>query len=164
MGEEIKYNKTRIDEIGLLFNLPGYPEIELIENGLETLLTVKNIEEYVSGIFDKLFGSGISDIINCFKYGFNLVFDINSLKCFYSREIVDSICGSLEDKWDADVIIDNIKAEHGYDKNSAIFKYLIQFMTEINKKDKKQFLLFVTGSPRLPVGGNYKILLTFLRF
>jgi E3 ubiquitin-protein ligase TRIP12 len=153
LGEEIKYNNIRLDELCILFNLPGYPDIELIPNGLETLLSVYNIEQYVVKIFDKLFGSGIKSIVQCFKTGFNLVFNVNSLKCFYSKEIEESLCGSSNEKWEFDILDENIKPDHGYDKNSSTFRNLLKYMTELDKNDKKKFLLFITGTPRLPVGG-----------
>ena len=153
LGEVIKYNNTRVDEVGILFNLPGYPDIELKEDGLEHLLTVHNIEEYVVSIFDKLFGNGILPLINAFKSGFNLVFNIDSLKCFESKEIEETLCGSRDDKWEYEALYENVKPDHGYDKNSPTYKNLLNFMYELKSKDKKKFLLFVTGSPRLPVGG-----------
>jgi hypothetical protein len=154
LGEEIKYNNMRIDEIGILFNLPGYPEIELKEDGLEHLLTIYNIEEYVIAVFDKLFGQGIKPLIESFKQGFNLVFDIESLKAFDSREIEETLLGSKEEKWSYDHLYESIKPDHGYDKTSNSFRNLIKFMCELENKEKKKFLLFVTGSPRLPLGGK----------
>jgi E3 ubiquitin-protein ligase TRIP12 len=138
-----------------LFNVPGIPDIELIDNGLETLLTIYNIEEYVTAIFDKLLGRGVSPLIAAFRNAFNLVFDINNLKCFFTNEIQDSLCGSFDEKWDQDYLYEYIKPDHGYDKSSAIYNYLIKYMMEIDKFNKKKFLLFVTGSPRLPIGGMY---------
>lgn len=154
LGEEIKYNNMRIDEIGILFNLPGYPEIELKEDGLENLLTVYNIEEYVISIFDKLFGQGIKPLIESFKSGFNSVFHINNLKAFDSIEIEETLLGSKEEKWSFDHLYESIKPDHGYDKNSNTFLNLINYMCELDNKEKKKFLLFITGSPRLPVGGK----------
>lgn len=36
---------------------------------------------------------------------------------------------------------------------SATVKYLFEIMSEMNAEEQRQFLLFVTGSPRLPLGG-----------
>jgi E3 ubiquitin-protein ligase TRIP12 len=36
---------------------------------------------------------------------------------------------------------------------SPTVKYLLELMTEFNSEEQRQFLLFVTGSPKLPVGG-----------
>ena len=42
---------------------------------------------------------------------------------------------------------------HGLNKNSLVYKGLIDILLNMNKKERKMFLLFVTGSPRLPIGG-----------
>jgi len=154
LGDKIKYNNTRIDELAILFNLPGYPEIELVPNGLETILTIHNIEEYTMGIFDKLFGSGVQPILEAFTSGFNLVFDIQNLKCFHTKEIEESLCGSAEMVWDFETLYEYVKPDHGYNKTSKIYNFLLTFMTELDKKSKRNFLTFVTGTPRLPVGGR----------
>lgn len=154
LGEIIKYNNTRIDELGILFNLPGLYDLELKQNGLETILTIYNIEEYVQLIYDKLLGNGISDLKNSFKTGFNLVFPIDNLKAFYSKEIEESLLGSVEYNWQYEDLYENIIPNHGYDKNSSIYKYLLKLMLEIDNEQKRKFLLFITGTQRLPYGGN----------
>jgi hypothetical protein len=37
------------------------------------------------------------------------------------------------------------------------FKYLIQILIEMTNQDRKKFLAFVTGAPRLPLGGIFII-------
>jgi len=54
---------------------------------------------------------------------------------------------------------------HGFDKSrydslltiSPVYKDLIEILIGLDGIQRKQFLLFVTGSPRLPLGGNYYI-------
>ena len=38
---------------------------------------------------------------------------------------------------------------------SQIYLYLIEFMLELNESQKKKFLQFVTGTTRLPMGGDF---------
>jgi len=97
------------------------------------------------------------DYISAFKKGFNSVFDISYLKCFQSSEIEEILCGSVNETWDLDTLIENVVPNHGYDRNSAIYKYLISFMKELSATEKKKFLFFITGCPRLPLGGNIGI-------
>ena len=42
---------------------------------------------------------------------------------------------------------------HGYHAKSAQYQYFLRFITELDKDEKRKFLKFVTGSPRLPNGG-----------
>ena len=104
-------------------------------------------------IYNCLFIQGIDNLIDSFREGFNIIFDINSIKCFKSIEIEESICGSLDMNWDRETILENLKAEHGITKSSKILNDLITFMTKLDKNQRRQFLLFTTGTSRLPVGG-----------
>ena len=150
--ELILYNGQKLSSLDLYFTFPG-TEIPLKEKGDETLLTMNNVEEYINLIYDKVFREGISYAIASFKSGFNLNFGVETMKIFTSEEIENNICGSLEVKWEKDVLSENIKAEHGVGKKSRVFGDLITFMCSLNKEEQRQFLLFVTGTPRLPVGG-----------
>lgn len=146
----------------MYFTLPG-TNIELKEKGNETLVTSYNIEEYLRLIYEKLCVSGIREYILAFKKGFNSVFDISYLKCFQSNEIEEILCGSVNEVWDLDILIENVVPNHGYDRNSSIYKYLISFMKELNSSEKKKFLFFITGCPRLPLGGIYIVLYKVLK-
>jgi len=152
---QIKYNNTLIEDIGLTFNLPGFNNIELKVGGSQELVTIYNLEEYLSSIFEKFFFSELQGHIEAFKFGFNSVFPITALKCFTSLELEEIIFGCPNDNWDYDILFENITPLHGFDKNSIVYKNLIKIMNEFDSLDKKKFLLFVTGSPRLPLGGNF---------
>ncbi len=111
------------------------------------------MEEYVNLIYDFIFYKGINKVTEAFREGFNIVFNINELKCFTSEELEEVIFGSDKQKWENDILYENLKPEHGYNKNSKIFKYLIQYMTGLDKNEQKKFLIFTTGASRLPLGG-----------
>ncbi len=111
------YNNCKLEDVGITFNLPGYENIYLKENGGEILLNANNFEEYINLIFNTLCFEGISESIKAFKNGFNLVFPIKSLKCFHSFEICEHICGSFNDIWTKEVLLDAVLPNHGYDKN-----------------------------------------------
>ena len=54
---------------------------------------------------------------------------------------------------DRNILLENLKPEHGYTNQSKTFNDLITFMCSLDKKQRKQFLIFSTGSSRLPIGG-----------
>lgn len=56
--------------------------------------------------------------------------------------------------------MDSIKADHGYNMDSRSVKNLLQTMSELDLKQRRDFLQFTTGSPKLPIGG--KFLLVFI--
>jgi len=149
----ILYNNCKLSDLDIYFVFPGYNNIELKPNGNDILLTMNNIEEYVNLIYDFLFYRGIDKCMHSFREGFNINFNIDKLKCFTSSEIEEYICGSVDVKWDKNVLLENLKPEHGYTNQSKTFNDLITFMCNLDKKQRKQFLIFSTGSSRLPIGG-----------
>ena len=153
LENNILYNGSKLSDLDIYFTFPGNDSIKLKENGDNIKLTILNIEEYIMLIYNCLFIQGIDNLIDSFREGFNIIFDINSIKCFKSSEIEESICGSLDINWDRETILENLKAEHGITKSSKILNDLITFMTKLDKNQRKQFLLFTTGTSRLPVGG-----------
>jgi len=55
--------------------------------------------------------------------------------------------------------MDSIKADHGYNLDSKSVQNLLQTMSELDPQAKRDFLQFVTGSPKLPIGGKDWLLL-----
>jgi len=52
--------------------------------------------------------------------------------------------------------MDSIKADHGYNMDSRSVKNLLQFMSELTPAERRDFLQFTTGSPKLPIGGVFR--------
>ena len=152
LENKILYNGQKLNTTDIYFTFPGY-DLELKPNGKNILLCIKNMEEYINLIYDFIFYKGINKITEAFREGFNIVFNINELKCFNAEELEEIIFGSDKQKWEYDILLENLKPEHGYTKNSKIFKNLIQYMTSLDKNEQKQFLIFTTGASRLPFGG-----------
>jgi E3 ubiquitin-protein ligase TRIP12 len=50
--------------------------------------------------------------------------------------------------------MDSIKADHGYNMDSRSVKNLLQAMSELSLTERRDFLQFTTGSPKLPIGGK----------
>lgn len=51
-------------------------------------------------------------------------------------------------------LLDSIKADHGYNMDSKSVRNLLQTMSELSMTQRRDFLQFVTGSPKLPMGGT----------
>ena len=150
---KVLYNNKKLKDLDLYFTFPGYNDIELKEGGSDILLTMKNVEEYVNLIYDFIFYKGIDRVVTAFKEGFGLIYNLFNLKMFTSVELEEYICGSLEIKWDEDTLYENLKPEHGYTKKSRIFNDIIKFMCKLDKNGQREFLIFTTGTSRLPNGG-----------
>lgn len=53
-------------------------------------------------------------------------------------------------------LMDSIKADHGFNLDSPAVRNLLQVMTELSPTNRRDFLQFVSGSPKLPIGGKLK--------
>jgi E3 ubiquitin-protein ligase TRIP12 len=60
--------------------------------------------------------------------------------------------------------MDSIKADHGFNMDSKSVKNLLQTMSELSPTQKRDFLQFVTGSPKLPIGGMSDYTFCFSHF
>lgn len=59
-------------------------------------------------------------------------------------------------------LMDSIKADHGYNLDSRSVRNLLQTMSELSLAQRRDFLQFVTGSPKLPIGGKLPFFTLYL--
>ena len=152
--QEIRINDARIDDLGLDFTLPGYPNIELVARGSKTNVTIDNLGDYIKKVIDITLVSGVQRQIDAFRSGFSLVFPYSALRAFTPDELV-MLFGRVEEDWSLETLMDSIKADHGYNLDSKSVRNLLQVMSELPPPAKRDFLQFVTGSPKLPIGGMF---------
>jgi E3 ubiquitin-protein ligase TRIP12 len=48
---------------------------------------------------------------------------------------------------------ESVKADHGFTTESRAIRHLVEIMTEYDSKGRRDLLQFITGSPKLPIGG-----------
>ncbi|KAG2219608.1 hypothetical protein INT45_011333 [Circinella minor] len=149
---DIKVQDNQIDDLCLDFTLPGNPDIELKPDGAEIPVTIQNVEEFIELLEDMIAGSGVSNQFEAFRQGFNQLFAIDDLKVLTYEELV-SLFGSSTEDWSYATLADAIKADHGFTMDSPSFKNLLSILSEMNDNERREFLQFTTGSPRLPIGG-----------
>ncbi|KAK0739070.1 hypothetical protein B0T21DRAFT_382199 [Apiosordaria backusii] len=150
--ENITVDKIKIDDLYLDFTLPGYPEIELIPNGSQTRLTIANVDLYLEKVIDMILGSGVRRQVDAFRTGFSQVFPYSALSAFTPDELC-SLFGRVEEDWSLETLMDSIKADHGYNMDSKSVRNLLQTMSHLTPAQRRDFLQFTTGSPKLPIGG-----------
>ncbi|RVD86466.1 uncharacterized protein DFL_004740 [Arthrobotrys flagrans] len=149
---EIRVEGVTVDDLALDFTLPGYPNIELIKGGAEKAVTINNVGDYVDKVIDLTLGTGVQRQVDAFRSGFSQVFPYAALKAFTPDELV-MMFGRVEEDWSLETLMDSIKADHGFNMDSKSVRNLLQVMSEFNLQQRREFLQFVTGSPKLPIGG-----------
>ncbi|KAI4142681.1 MAG: hypothetical protein LQ341_003143 [Variospora aurantia] len=150
--QQIAVRGVTIDHLGLDFTLPGYPSIELAGGGHDKAVTIENVGEYVEKVIDMTLGSGVQRQVDAFRAGFSQVFSYTALKAFTPGELV-MLFGRVEEDWSIETLLDSIKADHGFNMDSRSVRNLLQVMSELTVQQRRDFLQFVTGSPKLPIGG-----------
>lgn len=88
-----------------------------------------------------------------FKEGFESVFPLARLNMFYAEELEKVFCGS-EACWDIKTLMESFRPDHGYTTESRAIQSLFEVLASYCVQEQRDFLRFVTGSPRLPVGGK----------
>ncbi|KAF9876240.1 HECT-domain-containing protein [Colletotrichum karsti] len=150
--EDITIDGVKLDDLCLDFTLPGHPEIELTPNGAQSRVTIDNVDSYLERVVDMTLGAGVRRQVDAFRTGFSQVFPYSALSAFTPDELV-TLFGRVEEDWSLETLMDSIKADHGYNMDSRSVKNLLQTMSELTPAERRDFLQFTTGSPKLPIGG-----------
>ena len=85
-----------VEELGLDFTLPGYPNIELRKGGRDLAVNLDNLASYVSLVSHWMLVEGVSTQMEAVREGFNSVFPISSLSMFYHDELDQIFCGTVK--------------------------------------------------------------------
>lgn len=101
--------------------------------------------------------------MEAFREGFESVFPLQNLQMFQPEELEAVFCGNPRDTtvgWDTKTLMECCKPDHGYNADSRAIKFLFEVLSSYNRDERRLFIQFLTGTPRLPVGGeaNFKIL------
>ncbi|XP_073982784.1 E3 ubiquitin-protein ligase ctrip isoform X4 [Rhodnius prolixus] len=153
----IKVNNLELDgcpieSLGLDFTLPGYPQIELRKGGREVTVCPQNLEEYCKLVVHWYLVEGVHRQMECVREGMQCVFPTSHLSLFYPQELDAIFCGSGSG-WEVSTLIESCRPDHGYTSSSKAIRFLFEILASYNAHEQRDFIQFVTGSPRLPVGG-----------
>eukprot|EP00004_Rigifila_ramosa_P001103 TRINITY_DN1106_c0_g1_i2.p1 TRINITY_DN1106_c0_g1~~TRINITY_DN1106_c0_g1_i2.p1 ORF type:complete len:862 (-),score=200.84 TRINITY_DN1106_c0_g1_i2:23-2608(-) len=146
------FGNSTVESLSLVFALPGLPDYPLIPNGQNVDVTIANVDEYVAAVGAALFGEGVQQQISAFFQGFSKVFDPANLQCFSPDEL-DVVFNGAAEQWDRDTLLEHTKCDHGYTHESRPVRFLFDVLCEMTPEEQREFVMFVTGSPKLPVGG-----------
>ena len=145
-------------------------------DGEDVPVTLDNVAEYIDAVVCAVVVDSVQPHVSAFLAGFAEVASVSGLRLFAASELSSLCSGDEQDKhghWRADAIAASIKCEHGYSAMSpqvcsppravrwrvrgflsaAQILQLIEVMASLSPVARREFLQFLTGSPRLPVGG-----------
>ncbi|KAG6833243.1 hypothetical protein H0H87_009864 [Tephrocybe sp. NHM501043] len=141
-----------IEDLSLDFTVPGY-DIELKPGGKDIAVTSENVEEYIQAVLDAILGKGAAVQAKAFRDGFSKVFPITDLQAFSADELV-MLFGNSDEDWSVETLVEALKADHGFNVDSRAIHDLVEIMSAYDNPSRRAFLQFITGSPKLPIGGE----------
>ncbi|CAK5081138.1 unnamed protein product [Meloidogyne enterolobii] len=135
------------ESLDVYFIYPGEPSMELCKGGKNLAVSKDNCKQFLEGVRSEM---------EAVRRGFRLVINKDSLRIFSSDEMELLFCGSAENDeriWTNSALQHALRPDHGYNYDSAQIKWLITMLCSYKHDKRRRFLQFVTGSPRLPIGG-----------
>lgn len=166
-GREEEGKEGRADEVAdlcLTFCLPGHPSIGLVSHSTAAVtsdqeeeeedVTSTNLPLYIQRVLQASLHETVSPQITSLLAGLSDMLVPASLGIFTGEEVMAMIAGvGSEMGEDPEEILEAISCDHGYTRGSQAVRWLVEILAGMEGKEQRQFLMFVTGSPGLPVGG-----------
>ncbi|CAG2066369.1 unnamed protein product, partial [Timema podura] len=155
LAELLAYEGNVEEDMCLTFqvSLEEYGQVKtykLREEGENVPVTNESREEYVDLYLDWILNAAIYEQFRAFYLGFHSVCASNALIMLRPEEVEMLVCGSPT------LDLNELRKVTEYDGYKADDVIIIDFwevLQSLSDELKKKFLLFATGSDRVPVGG-----------
>ncbi|CAN7938426.1 unnamed protein product [Ixodes hexagonus] len=132
---------------------------ELKKGGHHIKVTRENRQEYVDLYVDFLLNASVRHCFEAFSQGFYKVCSSKSVNLlqdlFHAQELMILVVGSENYDW-AD-LEKNTEYKNGYNPNHPTIRMFWRVFHGLDYEEKKKFLLFLTGSDRIPILGMSEI-------
>ena len=144
--------REELEQLQIENLVPG-SSIQVLPDESNSVISIENAARYCQTLARIIINDGVRFQINACIEGFQEIFSTEHLRAFTSSELRDIFCGGGDDiPWDISDISQNIILRD-YSKDSPTIVNLLEVLSEFEKPDRRLFLKFLTGAPRLPVGG-----------
>lgn len=136
--------------------------VELILNGTDIPVTKSNLQEYIDKYIQYILHDSVKIQSQQFLRGFRSVCNGKAIKLFTSKDLEQIITGG-----NSNLNFDDLQAAtryEGYTSESPIIKQFWNiFMNRLTADQRREFLVFATGSARSPLGGLKQLRLIIQR-
>ncbi|ERE89328.1 putative E3 ubiquitin-protein ligase HERC4 isoform 1 [Cricetulus griseus] len=124
---------------------------ELVVNGADTAVNKQNRQEFVDAYVDYIFNKSVASLFDAFHAGFHKVCGGKVLLLFQPNELQAMVIGNTNYDWKE--LEKNTEYKGDYWAEHPTIKIFWEVFHELPLEKKKQFLLFLTGSDRIPILG-----------
>ncbi|KAM6306287.1 putative E3 ubiquitin-protein ligase HERC4 isoform 2-T2 [Aegotheles albertisi] len=130
----------------------GTTEIkELVPNGADIPVVKQNRQDFVDAYVDYIFNKSVASLFSAFHAGFHKVCGGKVLQLFQPSELQAMVIGNTNYDWKE--LEKNTEYKGEYWADHPTIKIFWEVFHELSLEKKKQFLLFLTGSDRIPILG-----------
>lgn len=132
---------------------------ELIPDGKNITVTEHNRQEYINAYVDYTFNSSVREPFEAFYKGFHTVCGGRVLELFQPLELQAMVIGNENYDWAQ--LEKGCEYKGEYFSNHKTIRFFWEVFHDLPTEKKKKFLLFLTGSDRIPILGmkSFKILI-----
>ncbi|XP_036336674.1 probable E3 ubiquitin-protein ligase HERC4 [Rhagoletis pomonella] len=124
---------------------------ELKPNGSQTAVTLENKKEFVDLYVDFIFNKAVENQFTAFRKGFMKVCWGRVLQIFKPDELMAVVVGNEEYDWQALEL--QCEYKNGYNSGDQTIRWFWEVFHDLPESEKKKFLLYLTGSDRIPIQG-----------
>lgn len=125
------------------------PVVIIKETGKQNAFVCR--QQYVDLYVDYILNKSVETQFKAFHKGFHNVCGGRVLELFHSHELMSLLIGNENYDWEE--LEKNAGYKDGYSKNDLTIVLFWQVFHELPLEEKKKFLLFLTGSDRIPIQG-----------
>uniref|UniRef100_A0A4W5NVX4 HECT and RLD domain containing E3 ubiquitin protein ligase 4 n=1 Tax=Hucho hucho TaxID=62062 RepID=A0A4W5NVX4_9TELE len=125
--------------------------LELVPNGMDICVDNSNRPEFVSAYVDYIFNKSVAALFESFFAGFHKVCGGKVLELFQPNELQAMVIGNTNYDWK--VLEKSTEYKGEYWAENPTIKFFWEVFHDLSLEKKKLFLLFLTGSDRIPILG-----------
>lgn len=133
-------------------------EVPLKSGGEDITVTSDNKNEYVKLYVEYVLFKSCETQFDAFKKGFLKVVSARVLQLFHPQELMALVVGN--ENYDWNMLEELCQYKEGYSKDDEVIKNFWEVFRELSDENKKKFLLFLTGSDRIPIAGMSSVKIT----
>ncbi|KAI9187779.1 hypothetical protein H9P43_002170 [Blastocladiella emersonii ATCC 22665] len=141
--------------------------IPLVPGGNEIMVTTRDdAKRYVALVANRVAGAeGLAAAAAAVRLGFARVLPPAQLAALFTPADLATLFGAADtadEHWTHAALIGGgstgngkpgLRADHGYSADSRVVRDLVDWMVALDPAGRRAFLTFLTGAPRLPLGG-----------
>ncbi|XP_038060442.1 probable E3 ubiquitin-protein ligase HERC4 [Patiria miniata] len=134
--------------------MENYGEMETDElkpGGAELEVTMENRQEYVDSYVDYVLNTSVEQQYSFFSQGFLHVCGGRVFNLFHPQELMDMVIG--DEHYDWDEFEKNVTYKGEYYRQHPTIRMFWDVFREMSLQKKKKFLVFLTGTDRVPIQG-----------